>query len=158
MTATKLEYITRCRVPGCNKPFVSDALDIPIIGQPNDRVIKFVTALMDHLQKKHPQIMMQVSAAIQEYMGFLVCSMFELADPKLLDMRERIRAGIAQASRRYQISDADIQARLETLELEPEDEEGLGILLRDFRDLLTEQGKYALTLPAQTDTPMIKPA
>jgi len=138
-----LEYITRCKVPGCSKQFVSSALDIPIIGQPNERVVKFVTALMDHLQKKHPEIMTRVAGAIQEYMGLLVISMFQVEDPKLLEMREFIRASIAQVSRRFQISDADIRDRVARLELDADEEEGLNMLLRDMRDFLTERGNYA---------------
>ena len=138
-----LEYITKCRVPGCNKEFVSTPLDIPIIGQPNARVVKFVTALGEHIQKKHPQLMQNIAGAIQEYTGFLVVSLFEVNDPKLLEMRENIRATISKVSRRFQVSDADIQDRVARLELDPEQEEGLNILLRDMRDLLTEQGSYA---------------
>jgi hypothetical protein len=138
-----LEYITKCRVPGCNKEFVSTPVDIPIIGQPNARTVKFVTALMEHVQKKHPQMMQNIAGAIQDYTGFLVVSLFEVNDPKLLEMREHIRAIIAKVSRRFQISDADIQDRVARMELDSEDEEGLNVLLRDMRDLLTEQGRYA---------------
>lgn len=140
---TSIDYVTKCSVPTCGKQFISSALDIPILGAPNERVVKFVTALMDHLQTKHPQIMAQVSQSIQEFMGFLVISMYEVQDPKLLEMREFIRAGLAKVSRRFQISNADIEDRVARLELDSEDEEGLNILLRDMRDLLTEQGDYA---------------
>ena len=151
-----LDYTTRCRVPGCTKTFVSSALDIPIIGQPNAQTVKFVTALIDHVQKKHPQVMMQVSGAIQEYMGFLVTSLFEIEDPRLAEMREQIRAGIAEVSRRNVISDADIADRVARLELDPDDEEPLNELLKDMRDVLCEQGRYAPqngTQPAPPVTP-----
>jgi hypothetical protein len=88
-------------------------------------------------------MMQNIAGAIQEYTGFLVVSLFELNDPKLLEMREHIRATIAKVSRRFQISDADIQDRVARMELDSQDEEGLNILLRDMRDLLTEQGRYA---------------
>ena len=150
-----LECITSCKIPGCAKRFVSSALDIPIIGQPNERVVKFVTALMDHLQAKHPDVMTRVSGAIQEYMGFIVVSLFELNDPKLLEMREQIRASLAQVSRRYQISNADIQDRVARLELDSDEEEGLNTLLRDMRDLLTEQGSYAPKNGTPADKPLV---
>ena len=156
MTPPTLDYTTRCRVPGCTKTFVSSALDIPIIGQPNAQVVKFVTALMDHVDKKHPQAMVQISGAIQEYMGFLVVSMFECEDPKLLEMREHVRATIAKFSRRFIISDADIKDRVARLELDPDDEEPLAELLKDMRDVLCEQGRYAPqngTQPAPLVTP-----
>ena len=150
-----LEYITKCRVPGCNKEFVSNALDIPIIGQPNERVVRFVTALYDHLGKKHPEVMQRITGAIQEYMGFLVVGMFEVSDPKLLEMREHIRATLARIFRRFQISDGDIQDRIARLELDPEEEEGLNTLLRDMRDLLTEQGNYAPRNGQPADKPLV---
>lgn len=141
------EYKTRCIVPGCGKAFVSDALDIPIIGQPNERVVKFITALMNHVQAKHPAAMTQISGAIQEYMGFLVVSMFDVEDPSIVQMKESVRATVFRFSRRMQITDADIQDRVARLELNPDQEEGLNILLRDMRDLLTEQGSYAPQVP-----------
>lgn len=150
-----IDYTTKCAVPGCGKTFVSSALDIPIIGQPNDRVVKFVTALMEHLQAKHPQIMLTISQRIQEFMGFLVISMFEAQDPKLLELREHIRASLAKMSRRFQISNADIQDRVARLELDSEEEEGLNILLRDMRDLLTEQGTYAPKNGQPAERPLV---
>jgi hypothetical protein len=140
---SNLEYITKCRVPGCTKEFVSTPFDIPIIGQPNARVVKFIMALAEHLEKKHPQMIENIDGASKEYTGFLIVSLFEVNDPKLLEMRENIRATIAKVSRRFQISDADIQDRVARMELDSEDEEGLNVLLRDMRDLLTEQGGYA---------------
>lgn len=150
-----LEYLTKCRVPGCTKEFVSSPLDIPIIGKPNERVVKFVTALMDHLGKKHPEVMMRVSNAIQEYMGFLVVSMFELNDPRLIEMRERIRAEIAVLSRRNNIPDSMIDGKIAELGFDDTDAEGLRILLRDMRDLLTEQGNYAPRNGTPTEKPLV---
>lgn len=141
MTATN-EYLTKCRVPGCTKQFVSSPLDIPIVGQPDEKVMKFIAALMDHMQKKHPSVMAQIAQHVQEFMGFLVVSLFEMTDPKLLEMRERVRSDVAKVSRRFQISDAEILDRVARLELDPDDEQGLTLLLKDMRDVLTEQGNY----------------
>ena len=149
-----LDYTTRCRVPGCTKTFVSTALDVPIIGQPDAKIVKFVTALMDHMQKKHPQEMTVISQLVQQFLGFIVVSQFEIADPKLLEMREAVRASMARMSRRFIISDADILDKVARLELDPDDEEGIGILLRDMRDLLTEQGDYAPN-PSQSTHPQL---
>lgn len=151
----KLEYITRCRVPGCNKEFVSSPLDIPIIGRPNERVVKFVGALVEHIQKKHPQAMPNISAAVQEFTGFLVISMFEVADPKLQEMTEHVRASLAKLSRRFNISNEDIQDRVARMGLDPEEEDGLNTLLRDMRDLLTEQGSYAPKIQQPADKPLV---
>jgi hypothetical protein len=146
MSTPKLEYLTKCRIPGCGKSFVSDPFDIAIVGQPGDRIVKFVTALMDHATKKHPDQMVQISGAIQQYMGFMVCAMFEIQDPKLLEMQESIRLALRQFTRKLTITDDEIADRVARLELDPEEEEGVGILLRDMRDLLTESGRYAPTV------------
>ena len=138
-----VKYKTVCRVPGCGQDFVSSPLDIPIIGQPNARVVHFVTKLMEHVQQKHPAIMQQISGALQEYTGFLVLTMFQWQDPQLQKMHESVRASIHKVSTRFTISDDEIQDRIARLGLEPEQEEGLNTLLRDMRDLLTEQGRYA---------------
>lgn len=154
---TPPKYTTRCRVPGCNQEFASSPLDIPIIGQPNARVVKFVTLLMEHVQKKHPQAMQAISASVQEFMGFMVVAMFECGDPKLTAMFEHVRATVQKFSRRFQISDAEIQDRIARLELDPEDEEGLQILLTDMRDLLTEQGSYAPANGQPAEKPLVAP-
>jgi hypothetical protein len=154
MTPT-LDYTTRCRVPGCTKTFVSSALEVPIIGQPDAKVVKFVTALMDHMQKKHPQEMNVVAQISQQFLGFIVISQFEIEDPKLLEMRESVRALMAKMSRRFLIPDADIKDRVARLELDPDDEEGVGTLLLDMRDLLTEQGRYAPLNGTPANSPLV---
>lgn len=138
-----VKYRTVCRIPGCGQEFQRSPLDIPIIGAPNDSVVRFVTHLMEHVQIKHPQAMQQISGAIQEYMGFLVLSMFQCQDPRLAEMYEGVRASIHKVSTRLTISDDEIRDRIARLGLDPDQEEGLNTLLRDMRDLLTEQGRYA---------------
>ena len=152
MSAPKLEYITRCRVPGCTKEFISSPFDIPIIGQPDQRLIKFVTALMEHTQKKHPTQMLQISGSIQQFTGFLVASTYEIQDPQIGAMQEGIRAALHKMTQRLTITDEEIQDRVARLELEPEEEEGVALLLRDMRDLLTESGRYA---PQVTEKPLV---
>lgn len=148
MSTPKLEYITKCRVPGCKKKFVSDPFDVPIIGHPpNERIVKFITALYDHVQKEHPAQIQQVNGAVQQYMGFMAVSLFELQDPELLRMCETIRASLHLFTRRLIISDADIADRVARLELDPGQEEDVRMLIQDMRDLLTDSGRYA---PQQT--------
>jgi hypothetical protein len=112
---------------------------------------------MEHVQKKHPQAMMQISGSIQEFMGFLVVSMFQCEDPKLSQLQERVRASIAKVSRKLTITNEEIQDRVARLGLDPDEEEGLQTLLRDMRDLLTEQGNYAPQNGQPTPQPLITP-
>lgn len=154
---TSSEYITRCRVPGCGKQFLSDPFAPPIIGQPNKRVEQFTAALISHLDKKHPQVMMMGAAALQEYMRLLVFSQFQCEDPNLIATLEPIRASVAKFTRRVILTDKEIAAKVATLELESEDEEGIGALLRDMRDLLQEQGRYAPQLQPPAPSPLVTP-
>jgi hypothetical protein len=153
MTAPKLEYITRCRIPGCKKTFVSDPFGLEIIGKPGDRIVKFVSRLIEHAQTDHPQQWAQISGAIQQYMGFMIVRMFEIQDPQLLGMQEGIRAALHHFTTRLTITDEEIQSRVARIGLDPEQEEGVGLLLRDMRDLLTEQGQYA---PQLSEKPLVR--
>ena len=137
------KYRTVCRVPGCGQEFFASPFEASIIGAPNDRLIRFVEMLIDHLQQKHPAQLQQISGAVQEYFGFLTLMGCECQDPHIAAYYERVRASIARASRRLTITDEEIQDRIARLGLDPEQEEGLQVLLRDMRDLLTEQGRYA---------------
>ncbi len=150
-----LKYLTKCRV--CGQEFTSSALDVPIIGKPNDRVIKFVTALFGHIQAKHPNETGAIFGGIQEYTGLLVLSMFQWQDPQLAGMHENIRGTIHRFTTRYTLSDEEIQGKVEELtrmlDLDPEELEGFRVLMQDMRDLLLEQGRHAPVQP--TDKPMV---
>jgi hypothetical protein len=152
MSNPRMEYKTRCRVPGCKKTFVSDPFDVPIIGQPGERIVKFVSALYEHVAKNHPDRIQQINGAVQQYLGFMAVSLFELEDPQLLAMREAIRASLHMFTRRMVITDAEIADRVARLELDPDKEEDTQMLLRDMRDLLTDSGRYA---PKIEDKPAI---
>ena len=153
MSKQPFEYLTKCRVPNCGKEFASDPFDVPIVGAPQERIVKFVTALMGHVQKKHPEQMEQISGAIQQYMGYMIVAVFEVADPKLLEMQEAIRHALHKFTQRVVITDEQIAARVRSLGLPPEVEEGIDTLIRDMRDLLTESGRYAPT--QQTEKPLV---
>jgi hypothetical protein len=140
---TPLKHKTVCRVPGCGQEFLKSPLDIPIVGQPNRQVVEFVTALAAHVQKKHPDLMNQLAASAQEWMGYLTVALFNIEDPSLLRMREHVRARMQLYTRKTTISDAEIQDRVARIGLDSEQEEGVNLLLRDMRDILTESGKYS---------------
>jgi hypothetical protein len=142
-----LKYITKCRV--CPKEFSTSPFDIPIIGQPNQKVITYVTALMKHLQS-HPEQMAGFAAALQEFSGLLCVSNFDMQDPQLIAMAERIRARTHRFTRRNIISDAMISDRLSQLPIPADILEPLTGLFQDMRDVLLEEGRYAPKLPETT--------
>jgi hypothetical protein len=83
--------------------------------------------------------------------------MFQCEDPKLAQLQERVRASIFKVSRRMTITDAEIQDRVARLGLDPDEEEGLHTLLKDMRDLLTEQGNYAPPNGQPAPQPLVTP-
>ena len=138
-----LKYTTTCRVPSCGQQFMSSPLDLPVVGRPNERLVKFVMALVAHLQKKHPEVMQHISGMAQEFTGYLALRMFIIEDPHLITGQENVRATLQQFSRRNRITDAEITDRVARLGLNAEQEEDLSVLLRDMRDVLCEEGQYA---------------
>jgi hypothetical protein len=157
MTPPNVEYVTRCRVPGCSKTFVSDPFDVPIIGQPTDRLDRFVRAMESHLKERHPQQLTAIDGSAAQFKILLIASSFEIRDPLLISMGNMLRWSLAQFTRTRNITDAEITDRAARLELEPEQQEGIETLLRDMRDLLTEQGSYAPPNGQPAPSPLITP-
>ena len=143
MTPPTMEYTTRCKMPGCKKVFITDPFEPPIIGQPNARFLRLADKLSEHLNDKHPEMVQRGIGAIIEYGRLLTFSMFESTDPNILETLEPVRAAVQTFTRRYKISDEEIQDKVSRLEVDPEDEQGVAMLLGDMRDMLTEQGRYA---------------
>jgi hypothetical protein len=151
MAAPELKYRTRCLVPGCGQGFAKSPLDVPIIGQPNQQVVEFVSALMRHIQQKHPELMAHISGTVQEVMGFLCVALFQIEDPALINIQERVRSQLHRVTRSKAsiISDAQITDRLSRLPIDADLMEPLQGLLQDMRDVLLEEGRYAPQLPEQ---------
>jgi len=154
VSSPKLEYTRRCRIPGCTTQYVSSPL-VPIIGQPDPRIGKMIQEMAKHLEKHHPEQFEQGAKAVQQYMTFLFLSVFELQDPLLIQLYECIRAPLHQYSTRATIPDSVIDGKIADLGFEDEDAEGLRTLLRDMRDLLTEQGDYAPQNNQPADKPLV---
>jgi hypothetical protein len=154
-TQAEVKYTTLCRIPGCGQRFQKSPLDIPIIGQPDKQVIEFVLALLKHTQSKHPEAAAQIAGMVQQFTGFMALSLFECQDPKLSAMKESVRATLHRMTRKNYIADAFIDSKIADLGFDPEDSEGLKLLLTDMRDVLCEEGSYA---PAngQPTSPLVK--
>ena len=156
MTPPKMEYTTRCKL--CKKVFITDPFEPPVIGQPNDRFLRLADKMSEHLNDKHGEMVQRGIGAIIEYGRLLTFSLFESTDPNILATLEPVRAAVHQFSTRYRISDEEIQDRVSRLEVDPEDEQGVAMLLMDMRDLLTEQGEYAPKTQTPAESPMVTPA
>jgi hypothetical protein len=137
-----IDYTTVCKL--CGKKFVSTAFEAHIIGAPGQRVYEFVHALYNHIEKFHQPQSMQISGSVQQYVSYLVGQAFTITDPQLVAMAEAVRAALHHFSQKYTVTDEEILDRVAKIGLEnPEHEEGINLLIRDLRDLLTESGRYA---------------
>src|ERR1035437_2066050 len=155
MTPPTMEYTTRCKMPGCKKVFITDPFEPPIIGQPNARFLRLADKLSEHLNARHPEMVQRGIGSIIEYGRLLTFSMFESTDPNILETLEPVRAAVQTFTRRYKMSDEEIQDKVSRLEVDPEDEQGVAMLLADMRDMLTEQGRYAPQDAAPAEAPMV---
>jgi len=137
MTASIPKLISTCKL--CKQTFTASAFDVEIIGQPNARLFSFMNGLTEHLRKRHPE----TTAAIGMFSACIAAQQFELTDPNLLAMREKLRHQLHRMTRRTYLSDADIMERVSRLDFTDSQKDGLAYLLRDMRDVLCEEGGYA---------------
>jgi hypothetical protein len=152
----QLEYTRRCRVAGCTAHFTSSPL-VPIIGQTDTRVVKMIAQMSEHLATKHPDKWEQGAHAAVDYVNFLILRTFDLQDPVLQSLYESMRASLHRFTTRVTIPDSVIDGKIADLGFEAEDAEGLRLLLRDMRDLLTEQGSYAPPNGQPAPQPFVTP-
>jgi hypothetical protein len=149
---TQVMYIAKCRFCGMTPPPMPPF--VPLVGgQIDPKIIAFVQALQKHVEKKHPVEFAKMGQTIMQFTGYAAVSAFEIQDPVISGMQEAVRAALHKFTRRMWITDEEIQDRVARLELETADlDAGVSLLLRDMRDLLTEEGAYA---PSQQAKPAL---
>jgi hypothetical protein len=126
------------------KPTRIRAREIPQVkpGEaPPAAVGKYVQALSDHLQKKHPEAFDRSLVIGQTLIAYLVLQHFETSDPGVIAGRNLTRAFIHRLTRRNDITESDLHVRYEQMTELKFDE-----AMEKFRDLccyLLEEGEYA---------------
>jgi hypothetical protein len=137
----------------------------PMIGADvNPEVIQFVLKLQKHMLKAHPVTAQQMQGSIAQFTGFACVANFGIQDPILIGMQEAVRAALHRFTRRAFITDEQIRERLEELRFGVEnssgmltlDASGLFKLLKEFRDILCEEGAYAPS-SSPASTPLVTP-
>jgi hypothetical protein len=135
-------YLTKCRFCGMQPPPMPPF--VPILnGGIDPKMIAYIGELQKHIEKKHPEQFVAMRQTILQITGWTAVSAFEVQDPLIRTLQEAVRAALHKFTRRLFITDAEIQDRAARLGLDAEQQEGLVMLLRDMRDLLTEEGAYA---------------
>ena len=148
-------YISRCRFCGMLAPPLPPF--VPVLnGGIDPKLIQYIGDLQKHVEKKHPEQFAAMRQTILQITGYVSVAAFEVQDPLIRTLQESVRAGLHKFTRRVFITDAEIQDRAARLALEPDEQEGLVMLLRDMRDLLTEEGAYAPT-QQQAVKPLVTP-
>ncbi len=142
---TPITYTTVCRICGDR---LSTAGFVPVVGgkQIDPNLVQFVVKLQKHVQTKHPDHARQVQAEVMQFTGYATLSAFTVQDPVLVSMQEAVRFALHRGTRKAFITNAQIDDRLATLELDPDTTKNLAILLRDLRDVLCEEGPYGPTV------------
>jgi hypothetical protein len=132
---------------------------VPIIGEdPAKQIGIYIETLTKHLAKKHPQVLKDLNERAKAYMLFLGFSFFESDEPKIIDTWNAIRHAIRKQAERYTFEDAAIEAKVQKLNLPAADQDAVVSLMLDMRDLLLEQGRYALPGLHTAETSRLSPS
>jgi hypothetical protein len=140
---TEMKYAVSC--PRCSWKMEA-APFVPVVGGATDpRLLRYIGKLKEHVEQKHPDVAMQIGA----FSAFLIAAAFKLEDPLLLKMHFDLRYALHRMTRAKLITDEEIQDRVSRIEeLDRRQQEAVSFLLRDMRDVLTEQGEYAPKQPS----------
>lgn len=142
-----LKYTTTCRL--CGHQIIDHPLNLPIVGQPDARIQRFIAELMKHLEKKHQDAWLQIQGVWQFFLGFLSIGQFETKDPAIVQAVQGFGAFLRNMVRLPSIPDADIEGALAQLGFTMEDEKRAHVL----QALKNVRAYYEGTLqrPAQTE-------
>lgn len=135
------KYITNCR--NCQQTYTASAVEIPIIGQPpSARLVKFVTALGEHMATAHPEKIKALQRDVESFTGLLIMSEFETRDPGLSKHIDRTRSAIHQRTRVHFVTNEAIAMLISRLNLSDEHAATVTALVQELRDAYEEQGNW----------------
>jgi hypothetical protein len=132
-------FITRCKVPGCNKEFSAPSLGIQIISKnPIERATVYVSKLAEHIQKKHSELAPPCMQGMMNMFGWLAVQHFDIEDPALVSMLDQTRRSLHVVTRGKWVDDATILDRAARLGLDQEKQSEVVTMLTELRDFLCE--------------------
>ena len=142
VTSATGKYTTTCRL--CRKEVAkAPALDLPIVGQPNKRMVDLMQVLTKHLGKHHAQDFQQGAALLDETLSFLVLSAYDHEDPSIPPRFEAIRARLFAKVRKNTMEDAMIEHVVAGFGLDPDDAAKVNQAMKSLRDACCELGAFA---------------
>src|SRR5919108_3442086 len=139
-----------CRCNSCSYNLEFNALNIPIIGEAGNNAQKVIEKMGKHLYDKHREVFAQGLALVGDFQSFLIASQFTCTDMRMLARIEFVRAGMQVLTRKNVIGDRAIEEAVIALDSKNQPTANTVIaLLKEFRDVLSEQGKHAPQVPDQ---------
>jgi hypothetical protein len=136
-----IETITQCRI--CQHPIPLPGLGVPIVGEdPAQRANRYVTALYDHIRRRHPQQAMMIEGMKKWVQDLLVIDSYATEDPVLQKGREFARAVLHAQTQKNSMSDADLKEGLAHFGKTAPEIEALMPIAQYVRDFLEEKGQF----------------
>ena len=90
MSAPELRYSITCKF--CPKTFSVSPLDVAPMPEPvGKRVLNLINELTKHIAKKHPEHFRALQAAVQDFYGMTLLTLFSHEDPTLIARIEQVR-------------------------------------------------------------------
>lgn len=131
---TALKYTTKCRIKDaisgqpCGHQIVDHALNVAIVGKPDERMQTFIMALLKHIQKRHPDAAQQLMGLSNHFLGFLIMGQFETGDPSIVQSVQGFGAVLRGMVQLPPIPDADIEGATAALGFTMDDPKRANVL------------------------------
>jgi hypothetical protein len=137
-----VESVTVCKL--CQHGIALTGLSIPIVGEePAMRAARYVTALEDHIKRRHPRESAAITAMQTWMRDILVIGSYRTEDPVLLAGYELARAHVHAATRKNRLSDDNLVEGLAQAGFTSEEIDRIKPIAQYMRDFLSEQGSFA---------------
>jgi hypothetical protein len=136
-----IEAVTVCRL--CKHVIALTGLSVPIVGErPEDRATRYVAALRDHINRRHPQQAAYIEGMKKWTGEFIVIECYGTEDAVLQKGREYARAILHEMTRKNRLSDSDLKEGLARFGKTTEEIDALMPVAKYLRDFLSEQGEF----------------
>ena len=136
-----LSYPTKCRLldkdgKPCKFTLVDSPLSVEIIGQPDARVQRYISELMKHAAKKHPEASQLAMLHGQFFMAYLTLGNYEASDPAILQTRKKFEDQLRRYATPHAVTDDEIESALGAMQFTLEDpqREKVKFALQHLRD------------------------
>lgn len=148
-----LSYPTKCRLAkGDGSPCTFTLTDAPmvaqVIGEPDARIQRYITELMKHSQKKHPEAFQLAQLHGQMFFGYLTLGNFATTDPAMIQMRKKFEDQLRRYATPRAVTDEEIEEAIKAMQFTADN---VRFALQHVRDY------YEGRAPVPPQSPLITP-